>query len=167
MGALLNPAKQLCTSRHAIVCQDEEASQPEVTVSEARQPAQQSMQEVAAAEAAPRPQDTSPQPKASSPRPNPANPANWLFDPKWGIPIVRRKVGYAELLRDIRQGRVKEISYFDENDTDVVGTKNYNVGLDGYCLVIYQDGRVAQVKCPARLMHSRCHCIGRATRPAC
>ena len=141
------------------VCQGEEALQPESTASEARQPAQKSTQEVSAAEAAPRPQDASPQPKASSSRPSPANPANWLFDPKWGVPIVRRKVGYAELLRNIRQGRVKEISYFDENDTDAVGTKNYNVGLDGYCLVIYQDGRVAQVNTPAKLMHPIRHCM--------
>ena len=159
LSAALDTAQQLCTSRASLVCQGEEAPQPESTASEARQPAQQSTQGVSAAEAAPRPQDTSPQPKASSSRPNPVNPTNWLFDPKWGVPIVRRKVGYGELLRDIRQGRVKEISYFDENDTDAVGTKNYNVGLDGYCLVIYQDGRVAQVKCPARLMHTICPCM--------
>lgn len=83
-----------------------------------------------------------------------------LYEPVFGLPLVRRKVKYSELLRDIRQGRVVEIAYFDSNVAKMDMDKSeYNVGVEGYCLVIYTDGSVAHVSpsmhapdvCPSRL----------------
>lgn len=62
---------------------------------------------------------------------------------------MRRKVEYGELLRDIRQNKVREIAYFDNNPgpeaENAEARLTTNTELEGYCLVIYHDDLVAQV----------------------
>lgn len=61
------------------------------------------------------------------------------------MPIVRRKLKYAELIRDIRLNQVREVAFFDNNNApqDQIGPSNLQ--LEGFCLVVYHDDRVAQV----------------------
>ena len=70
-----------------------------------------------------------------------------LYEPTFGLPIVRRRISYAELLKDIRLQKVQEISYFDSNQAPDESDKYRmrNLTLEGYCLVIYNDTSVAQV----------------------
>ena len=63
------------------------------------------------------------------------------FDPKYGLPIVREKLSYGELLRDIRSKKVKEIHWFSRKD---------DFYFEGACLVEYHDGKVKQSVVPAR-----------------
>lgn len=70
-----------------------------------------------------------------------------LYEPRFGLPIVRKRLTYAQLLKEIRQGKVKEVSYFDCNDAPGENDKYRmkNITMEGYCLVRYQDDFVAQV----------------------
>ena len=58
---------------------------------------------------------------------------------------MRKRIAYSDLLREIRQGLVHEIAYFDSNNAESEEDKDYNTGVEGYCLVVYKDGGVAQV----------------------
>lgn len=58
---------------------------------------------------------------------------------------------YGELLREIRQNKVREIAYFDSNpapEEKATPSAQTNLELEGYCLVIYDDDTVAQVITP-------------------
>ena len=66
----------------------------------------------------------------------------FLYDPVYGLPIVRDVVRYGELLRDIRQGEVKQILWFHEPGLDEP------LAPSSRCLVRYKDGRVKQSVAP-------------------
>ena len=66
----------------------------------------------------------------------------FLYDPVYGLPIVRDVVRYGELLRDIRQGEVKQILWFHEPGLDDP------LAPSSRCLVRYKDGRVKQSVAP-------------------
>ena len=66
-----------------------------------------------------------------------APPKQYLYSPQFGMPVVRDKLSYSELLRDIRLGKVKEVSWFT---TLPAGDHE----LEGPCLVIYRDDTVKQ-----------------------
>jgi len=68
---------------------------------------------------------------------NPEPPKQYLYGRDFGMPVVREKLSYSELLRDIRLGLVKEVSWFT---TMPAGDHT----LEGPCLVIYRDGLVKQ-----------------------
>ena len=73
---------------------------------------------------------------------------DYLYEPAFGLPIVRRKVEYGDLLREIRQNRVRHIAYFDNNTAppeNAAPSTQTNLELEGYCLVVYNDDTVAQV----------------------
>ena len=36
----------------------------------------------------------------------------YLYEGKYGLPVVRRKLGYAELLKAVRMGEVSEVHFF-------------------------------------------------------
>ena len=63
---------------------------------------------------------------------------------------MRQRLKYSELIRDIRLDLVREVAFFDNNNApeDTVGT--VNLELEGFCLVVYHDDKVAQVSqhCP-------------------
>ena len=73
---------------------------------------------------------------------------DYLYEPAFGLPVVRRKVEYGELLKEIRQNKVREIAYFDSNPAPpekAAPSNQTNLELEGYCLVVYNDDTVAQV----------------------
>lgn len=45
----------------------------------------------------------------------------YLYEPQYGLPVVRKQLGYSELLRAVRLGEVKEVHFFtlDEEATEV------------------------------------------------
>ncbi|GAB4816210.1 hypothetical protein N2152v2_003256 [Parachlorella kessleri] len=59
----------------------------------------------------------------------------YLYEPRYGLPVVRRRLNYSELLRDIRLEKVSEVRFFSQHDS---------MYLEGPCLVVYTDGSVAQ-----------------------
>lgn len=72
----------------------------------------------------------------------------YLYEPAFGLPVVRRKVEYGELLREIRENKVREIAYFDSNPAPKEKgppSAQTNLQLEGFCLVVYNDDKVAQV----------------------
>jgi hypothetical protein len=66
----------------------------------------------------------------------------FMYDPVYGLPIVREVARYGELLKDIRQGEVSQILWF----FDPACADPYY--MDGRCLVRYKDGRVKQSVVP-------------------
>lgn len=86
-----------------------------------------------------------------------------LYEGTYGLPIVRKRIGYAQVLREIRQGKIKEVSYFDSNvapsEDDKYRMKN--ITMEGYCIVMYQDQTVAQVRCSPALNLKGLHSINR------
>ena len=77
-----------------------------------------------------------------------SNTGDYLYEPAFGLPIVRRKVDYGELLREIRQNKVRHIAYFDNNTAppeNAAPSTQTNLELEGYCLVVYNDDSLAQV----------------------
>ena len=62
------------------------------------------------------------------------------FEPKYGLPIVREKVSYGELLEDIRSKKVKEIHWFSHKE---------QFHFQGPCLVEYYNNTVKQSIIPA------------------
>ena len=62
-----------------------------------------------------------------------------LYEARFGLPVVRKYLNYAELLRDIRTDKVQRLSFFSQHE---------QVDLEGPCLVIYKDGSVAQSYVP-------------------
>lgn len=69
-------------------------------------------------------------------------PKQYLYSDRFGMPVVREKLSYNELLRDIRTNQVAEVSWF--KDPRLRGMEP-----EGPCLVIYRDGRVRQSVVPA------------------
>ena len=70
---------------------------------------------------------------------------------------MRKKVEYGDLLRQIRQNKVRLIAYFDNNTAppeNAAPSTQTNLELEGYCLVVYNDDTVAQVSCASPL-----HCF--------
>jgi hypothetical protein len=62
----------------------------------------------------------------------------FLYDPGYGLPVVREVATYGGVLSAIREGRVSDILWFiDRHGNDVPSA-------DGRCLVVYDSGRVAQ-----------------------
>lgn len=53
---------------------------------------------------------------------------------------------YAELLKEIRLGHVRKVMYFD-NDESAVNVEDYQE-IEGPCLVVFKDNRVAQSYVP-------------------
>ena len=66
------------------------------------------------------------------------------FEPKYGLPIVREKVSYGQLLDDIRSKKVKEIHWF---------SKKEQFHFQGPCLVEYYNKTVKQSIIPASDLH--------------
>ena len=64
-----------------------------------------------------------------------------LFEKQWGLAVVRQQVSYSELLRDIRESRVKAVRWFSFDDSGPRYTP-------GNALVEYLDGRVRQTYIP-------------------
>lgn len=62
-------------------------------------------------------------------------PCRYLYEEKYGLPIVRESVDMSALLKDIRDEKVSRIYWFTKNNVDVT---------EGPCLVIYKDGKVRQ-----------------------
>lgn len=63
-------------------------------------------------------------------------PKEYLYEPRYGFPVVRKRLSYGDLLREIRIGNVKQLKFFETGE-DVVE-------LEGPCLVVFQDDTVAQ-----------------------
>ena len=53
---------------------------------------------------------------------------------------------YAELLKEIRMGRVRKVMYFD-NDESAVNVEEYQE-VEGPCLVVFNDNQVAHSYVP-------------------
>ncbi|CAK0787425.1 hypothetical protein CVIRNUC_010645 [Coccomyxa viridis] len=85
-------------------------------------------------------------PKASSQSKGGVTPDRWLFEPVHGLPIVRKQLKYAELLKEIRMGHVRTVMYFD-NDESAVSVEDYQE-VEGPCLVVFNDNRVAHSYVP-------------------
>ena len=71
-----------------------------------------------------------------------------VLNSRTGMPVVRRRVDFTELLRDIRLGHVDRVEYIDNaqySDNWYRDPTTWNV-IDGSCLVVYKDGRVAYVR---------------------
>lgn len=64
----------------------------------------------------------------------------YLYEPKYGLPVVRRKMTYSQLLRAVREEQVNEIHFF---------TTRGRLHLEGPCLVSLRDGSTAQAIVPA------------------
>lgn len=64
----------------------------------------------------------------------------YLYEPRYGLPVVRRRLGYSELLRAMRAGEVAEVRFFTA-DAD-------QTAMEGPCLVVLTDGTVAQAHIP-------------------
>ncbi|DBA94610.1 hypothetical protein WJX77_012597 [Trebouxia sp. C0004] len=73
--------------------------------------------------------------------PAPSEPKQHLYEPKFGLPVVRKYLSYGDLLREIRTEKVKELKFFCARD-DVIE-------LEGPCLVVYRDGTLAQSYVPS------------------
>ena len=73
----------------------------------------------------------------------------FLYEGKYGLPVVRRKLGYSDLLRAVRMGEVSEVHFFtlEEDATQV----RISSGL----LPDFQDGGVgvggAAASCSRRM----------------
>lgn len=89
----------------------------------------------------------------------------FLYDPVYGLPVVREVARYGEVLREVRQGHVQQILwFFDPARTDPFFQ-------DGRCLIRYKDGRVKQSVIPtvdfrvpyAMEAHGVKVCLGGAT----
>lgn len=63
-------------------------------------------------------------------------PKEYLYEPRFGLPVVRKRLSYGELLREIRTENVKQLKFFETAD-DVIQ-------LEGPCLVIFKDDTLAQ-----------------------
>lgn len=64
----------------------------------------------------------------------------FIYDPVYGLPIVRAIASYSEVLRDMRQGKVKEILWFATAPRP--GSMPYGssfTSIEGRCLIRYQD----------------------------
>ena len=76
------------------------------------------------------------------------HPKTWLFDPATGLALIRKKLTYAELLRDVRLGRVRTVALFDPEhavydaaDVDMYGAYGKTPpGSDGAAIVQYREG---------------------------
>ena len=44
----------------------------------------------------------------------------YLYEGKYGLPVVRQRLGYGDLLRSIREGRVAEVRFFTTHDDDAM-----------------------------------------------
>lgn len=80
-------------------------------------------------------------PDSAAPAPAMPQPKQYLYEPRFGLPVVRRQLSYVELLKSIRQGKVKSVSWFkaDHKGAAVV---------DGPCLVEFIDGTLYQSNVP-------------------
>ena len=58
-----------------------------------------------------------------------------MYEGKYGLPVVRRRLSYAQLLRAVRQEEVSEVLFF---------TSRANLTLEGPCIVVFRDGTTAQ-----------------------
>lgn len=63
-------------------------------------------------------------------------PKEYLYEPKFGLPLVRRRLSYGELLREIRTENVKQLKFFETADNII--------DLEGPCLVVFKDDTLAQ-----------------------
>ena len=59
---------------------------------------------------------------------HPSRPRRFLYEPKYGLPVVRETVDMGALLHDIRHERVSRIYWYTKTNVDVI---------DGPCLVIF------------------------------
>lgn len=59
----------------------------------------------------------------------------YLYEPKYGLPVVRRKLTYSQLLRAIREETVDELLFYRQPEQGV---------LEGPCLIKFRDGTTAQ-----------------------
>ncbi|KAK9823015.1 hypothetical protein WJX81_007049 [Elliptochloris bilobata] len=80
--------------------------------------------------------------------------SQWLFEPKHGLAIVRKKLKYGELLREIRQGRVRDVLFFD-NDHLMENEEDFTP-VEGPCLVLFRDGHVEQAYIPPYDVRMQC-----------
>lgn len=68
-------------------------------------------------------------------------PKQYLYEPRFGLPVVRNYLSYGDLLREIRTEKVQELKFFCAQD-DVIE-------LEGPCLVVFRDGTLAQSYVPS------------------
>lgn len=69
----------------------------------------------------------------------------FIYDPVYGLPIVRSIASYAEVLRDIRLGRVKEILWFTTPPRPGSMPEGSNfLSIEGRCLIRYTNEDVKQ-----------------------
>lgn len=66
-------------------------------------------------------------------------PKQFLYEPRFGLPVVRKYLKYGELLRDIRTEKIDSVKFFSQHE---------QVDLEGPCLVVYKDGSLAQSYVP-------------------
>ncbi len=73
-------------------------------------------------------QQAAAQPPAAQQQQQQSGQQQYLYEGKYGLPVVRRKLGYSELLRAVRMGEVSEVHFFTmEEDAS-------QVSLDGRAL---------------------------------
>ena len=65
-----------------------------------------------------------------------SQPKQYLYESKFGLPVVHKRLSYGDLLREIRTGNVKQIKFF--------ATQEDMIELEGPCLIIFQDDTLAQ-----------------------
>ena len=69
----------------------------------------------------------------------PAQPRQYLYESRYGLPVVRKQLSYSQLLRAVREEQVDEILFFT--------TRGFS-SLEGPCLVSMRDGSTAQAIVP-------------------
>ena len=62
-----------------------------------------------------------------------------MYEPKYGLPVVRQQLNYSQLLRAVREEQVEEILFFTHRSFS---------GLEGPCLVSLRDGSTAKAIIP-------------------
>jgi hypothetical protein len=69
----------------------------------------------------------------------------FMYDPVYGLPIVRSIASYADVLRDIRLGRVKEILWFatPPRPGSLPQGSDFS-SMEGRCLIRYKNDEVKQ-----------------------
>lgn len=56
-----------------------------------------------------------------------------MYDPVYGLPLVQDVAKYGEVLRDMREGRVKEVLWFSRQRSDVPQLKAFEGRCVGIC----------------------------------
>lgn len=68
-----------------------------------------------------------------------SGPPQYLYESKYGLPVVRKSLNYSQLLRAVREETVEEVHFF---------SRPGQVAIEGPCLVSFKDGSTAKAIIP-------------------